>query len=165
MLFRAECPSCVTSHKSSNDNAVVMQNVASASTGHVTVSHAATWGLLAVLAMRLLDAMMSVEWKLVTRRRPPDPPADLPQPGRHLAAVQGDQCDQPGPRLSLHCAEFLSVCSQSHHRQVQSAVGSILVTKLGTVVSLDLLEHFNVNLLHLICQCTALACYSLVADV
>ena len=122
--------------------------------------------------MRLLDAMMSVEWKLVTRRRPPDPPADLAQPGRHLSPVQGDQrdqCDQPGPRLSLHRAEFLSVCSQSHHRQVQSAVGSILVTKfqpaLGTVVSLDLLEHFNVNLLHLICQCTALECYSLVADV
>ena len=113
--------------------------------------------------------MMSVEWKLVTRRRPPDPPADLAQPGRHLPPVQGDQCDQPGPRLSLHRAEFLSVCSQSHHRQVQSAVGSILVTKfqpaLGTVVSLDLLEHFNVNLLHLICQCTALECYSLVADV
>ena len=161
MLFRAECPSCVTSHKSSNDNAVVMQNVASAQ----AMSHAATWGLL---AMRLLDAMMSVEWKLVTRRRPPDPATDFHQPGRHLAPVQGDQgfqCDQPGPRLSLHCAEFLSVCSQSHHRQVQSAVGSILVTKLGTVVSLDLLEHFNVNLLHLICQCTALACYSLVADV
>ena len=119
-----------------------------------------------MLAMRLLDAMMmSVEWKLVTRRRPPDPPADLAQPGRHLSPVQGDQRDQPGPRLSLHRAEFLSVCSQSHHRQVQSAVGSILVTKLGTVVSLDLLEHFNVNLLHLICQCTALECYSLVADV
>ena len=120
--------------------------------------------------MRLLeDAMMSVEWKLVTRRRPPDPPADLAQPGRHLSPVQGDQRDQPGPRLSLHRAEFLSVCSQSHHRQVQSAVGSILVTKfqpaLGTVVSLDLLEHFNLNLLHLICQCTALECYSLVADV
>ena len=29
VLFRAKCPSCVTSHKSSNDNAVVMQNVAS----------------------------------------------------------------------------------------------------------------------------------------
>ena len=96
--------------------------------------------------------MMSVEWKLVTRRRPPDPPADLAQPGRHLPPVQGAQRaqrDQPSPRLSLHRAEFLSVCSQSHHRQVQSAVGSILVTKLGTVVSLDLLEHFNVNLLHL----------------
>ena len=119
-----------------------------------------------MLAMRLLDAMMmSVEWKLVTRRRPPDPPADLAQPGRHLPPVQGVQGNQPGPRLSLHRAEFLSVCSQSHHRQVQSAVGSILVTKLGTVVSLDLLEHFNVNLLHLICQCTTLKCYSLVADV
>ena len=115
---------------------------------------------------------MSVEWKLVTRRRPPDPPADLAQPGRHLPPVQGDQRDQPGPRLSLHRAEFLSVCSQSHHRQVQSAVGSILVTKCIRNSSIFRpLRTFQFELvlkyepLHLICQCTALECYSLVADV